>query len=131
MSINDYLKIPPPSPSIQSQPVNQPPPHPTHLSINDQIKMCSMKYKIIKNFAEMFQPTNLSISPIKNILILSFLAMLVEKFKNDPDQPLLIRLHGIVDNTFRTTTVSLPLIDECVYLCNNPRVIESIYLFTI
>jgi hypothetical protein len=127
MSINEYLKIPPPTPSIQSPPVSQ---HPPQFSLNDQIKLCSMKYKITKNFAEMFKLSNLVISPFRNMLILHFMVLLIEKYKNDPDQPLLVRLHGIIDSAFRTTSISLPLVDECIYHCNNPRVIEAIYLFT-
>jgi hypothetical protein len=127
MSINEYLKIPPPTPSIQSPPVSQ---HPPQLSLNDQIKMCSMKYKITKNFAEIFQLNNMVVSPIRNMLVLHFMCLLIEKYKNDPDQPLLVRLHGIIDSAFRTTSISLSLVDECIYLCNNPRVVEAIYLFT-
>jgi hypothetical protein len=136
MSINEYLKIPPPSPSIQSPPISQnnnsthtntPP----QLSINDQIKICSMKYKITKNMSDMFQLTNLSVSPFRNTYILHFLCLLIEKYKNDSDQHILVRLHGIIESTFRTNTISINLIDECIYLLTNPRVVESIYLFTI
>ncbi len=133
MSINEYLKIPPPSPpSIQSPTAHQhtPPTHPHQLSINDQIKMCSMKYKIIKNFADMFQANAISVSPFKNTILLHFFYLLIEKYKNDPDHPLLVRLHGVIENIFRTNTISLSLMDECIYLCNNPRVIEAIYIFT-
>ena len=144
MSINEYLRIPPPTPSIQTPPIGQqqqpplppqpqqPPPHPTShsLSLNDQIKMCSMKYKITKHLADMFQTSNLMASPVRNMLVLQFLSMLIEKYKNDPDQVCLARLHGLMDTAFRTTSISILAIDECVYLCNNPRVIEAIYLFT-
>jgi hypothetical protein len=132
MSINEYLKIPPPTPSIQSPPVSQhqQSQHPPQLSLNDQIKMCSMKYKISKNFAEMFQLSNMVVSPFRNMLVLHFMCLLIEKYKNDPDQPLLVRLHGIIDSAFRTTSISLSLVDECIYLCNNPKVIEAIYIFT-
>jgi hypothetical protein len=142
MSINEYLKMPPPTPSIQSPPINShhkspqsqntqipPIPPPPQLSFNDQIKMLSMKYKIAKNFSEMFQLNNM-VSPFRNMLILQFLGVLIEKYKNDPDHLALIRLHGIIDSAFRTTCVSFPSMDECIYLCNNPRVIEAIYHFT-
>lgn len=125
MSINEYLKIPPTPPSIQSQPVNS-----HQLSSNDQIKMLTMKYKISKNFTEMFQLYAISGHPFRNMLILQFMCVLIEKYKNDPDQPILIRLHSIIDTAIRSSTISVSLMDECIYMCNNPRIIESIYLFT-
>jgi hypothetical protein len=134
MSVQEYLRIPPPTPSIQAPPVmqSQPqtPPMSHSLSLNDQIKMCSMKYKITKNFAEMFNLNNLMVSPIRNMLFLQFLGLLIEKYKNEPDQAYLIRMHGLMDTAFKTTSISILAIDECVYFCNNPRVIEAIYLFT-
>lgn len=123
----DYLKIPPPPPSIQSTPVNSPPP--PQLSSNDQMKMLTMKYKITKNFAEMFQPSTIGY-PFRNMLILQFMCVLIDKYKNDQDQPILIRLHSIMDAAIRSSPVSVSLMDECIYLCNNPRVIEAIFLFT-
>ncbi len=132
MSAIDYLKMPPPTPSIQSSPISHSTHHanpPATLSANDQIKLCSIKYKIMKRLSEMFQLTNL-MSPFKNMVILQFLCLLVEKYKHDPDHPNLVRLHGIMDNAFRTATVSLSAMDECIYLCNNPRIVEAIYLFT-
>lgn len=136
MSAIDYLKMPPPTPSIQSPPISHPPPSPAvaatptpQLSTNDQMKLCSMKYKIMKNLSVMFQLPNL-VSPFKNMVILQFLCMLIDKHKHDPDQPMLVRLHAIMDNAFRTASISLSAMDECIYLCNNPRIVEAIYLFT-
>jgi hypothetical protein len=136
MSINEYLKIPHPTPSIQTPPIpqthtsSQSQAQPQSLTINDQIKMCSMKYKITKNIAEMFHSKNIGISPFRNMLVLHFLCLLIEKYKNDADHMLLSRLHGIMDASFRTNTISIHAMDECVYLFNNPRVVESLYLFT-
>lgn len=128
MSAIDYLKMPPPTPSIQAPPISN---HaPATLSTNDQLKLCSMKYKIMKNLVDMFQLSNLVVSPFKNMVILQFLCVLIDKHKHDPDHPFLVRLHGIMENAFRTTSVALSAMDECIYLCNNPRVIEAIYLFT-
>ncbi len=83
----------------------------------------------MKRLSEMFQLTNL-MSPFKNMVILQFLCLLIEKYKHDPDHPPLVRLHGIIDNAFRTATVSLSAMDECIYLCNNPKILEAIYYFT-
>jgi hypothetical protein len=143
MSINEYLMIPPPPPSIQSSPISHthqqqpqmsasasPSSSPIPLSLNDQIKLCSMKYKIIRHFSEMFQLNNVMGSPIKNMLIFQFLGILIEKYQSDPDHVFLVRLHGLLDTSIRTATITLCAIEECIYLCNNPRVIETIYIFT-
>jgi hypothetical protein len=118
MSAVDYLKMPPQPPSIQSPPITQPP---AQLSTNDQIKMFSMKHKIMKNFVDMFQINNIAVSPY---------SLLIEKYKNDSDQHLLVRLHGFMESAFRTTTVTIGAMDECVYLLSNPRIVEAIYMFT-
>lgn len=135
MSAIDYLKMPPPTPSIQSTPISHsthpktPQPPPATLSINDQIKLCSLKYKIMKRLTDMFQLPNL-MSPFKNIVILQFLCLLIDRYKQDADHANLVRLHALMDNAFRTTTISISAMDECIYLCNNPRIVEAIYYFT-
>jgi hypothetical protein len=83
----------------------------------------------MKRLSDMFQLPNL-MSPFKNIVILQFLSLLIEKYKHDPDHQILVRLHGIMDNAFRTATISLSAMDECIYLCNNPKIVEAIYFFT-
>jgi hypothetical protein len=127
MSAVDYLKMPPQPPSIQSPPITQPP---AQLSTNDQIKMFSMKHKIMKNFVDMFQINNIAVSPYRNAMTLQFICLLIEKYKNDSDQHLLVRLHGFMESAFRTTTVTIGAMDECVYLLSNPRIVEAIYMFT-
>ena len=128
MSAVDYLKMPPPAPVTQPQ--SPPSSSSAPLSLNDQIKMCAMKHKIMKNFAEMFQLANIVVSPFKNALAIQFLCILIEKYKNDMDHGILVRLHGIIDNAFRTTSVTLAAIDECVYLLTNPKIVEAVYMFT-
>ena len=132
MSINEYLHIPtagttPPSPTAPISGLPPPPPHTSTFSINDQLKLCGIKYKIMKNIEETLRKSFLHTHAFQSLMILQYIGLLIEKHKNEHDQALLRRLYGLIENSMKLCTLCIPQIEECIYLCNNPRIIDALH----
>jgi hypothetical protein len=126
MSINEYLHIPSPGTTPPS-PTTAPMPPPHTLSINDQIKLCGIKYKIMKNIEETLRKSAFHTHTFQSMTILQYIGLLIEKYKNEQDQALLRRLYGLIDNSIKLYTTCIIQIEECIYLCNNPRIIDALH----
>ena len=95
--------------------------------INESIRLISLKYNLGKLFHEHFSSTQSII--FNNTLLMQYCLVLMEKFKAEEDQTIIVYIKNTVDIFLSTTTYSRKSIEDVLIFCNNYKLLEHFYFF--